>query len=153
MTQADSNHPQHHMEIAFSQSQQLVSNKRPEDFYVPLFFHVQCNIASLVLINEKFLNCLRTMQFSENEKYKYLHHYVLEHILYVPIRVTSFRESYFRFTNELNHTLTFSDSSSVIVLHICPILQCRPDPLQDTIFSYRSYKEWFTTVSGSCYLS
>ena len=119
---ADSNHPQHHMEISFSPSQQLVSNERPENYYVPPFFHVQCNMASPVLINDKFLNCLRTIQFSENEKYKYLHHYVPKHILNVPIRVTSFREIHFQFTNELNQTFMFSDSSSVILLHIRPIL-------------------------------
>ena len=92
MARADSNHLQHHMEVAFSPSQQLVSNERPEDYYVPLFFHVLCNIASPVLINDKFLNCLRTIQLSENEKHKYLHHYVPRHILYVPIRVMSFRK-------------------------------------------------------------
>ena len=52
---AESNHPKHYIEIAFSSSQQLVSNETPEDHYVPLFFHVQCNIASPVLINDTFV--------------------------------------------------------------------------------------------------
>ena len=58
-----SNHLKHYMEIAFSSSQQLASNETPEDHYVPSFFHVQCNIASPVVINDKFLNCLGTIQF------------------------------------------------------------------------------------------
>ena len=119
---AESNHPKHYIEIAFSSSQQLVSNETPEDHYVPSFFHVQCNIASPVLINDKFLNCLATIQLTENERYKYLRHYVPKHILYIPVRVASLREIHFRFTNQLNQTLMFSDSSSVIVLHIRPVL-------------------------------
>ena len=115
---AESNHPKHYIELAFSPSQQLISNEMPEDHYVPSFFHVQCNIASPVLINDKFLNCLETIQFNENERYKYLHHYVPKHILYIPVRVTSFHEIHFRFINQLNQTLMFSDRSSVIVLHI-----------------------------------
>ena len=122
MARAESNHLKHYIELAFSPSQQLVSNETPEDHYVPSFFHVQCNIASPVLINDKFLNCLGTIQFSENERYKYLHHYVPKHILYIPVRVISFREIHFRFTNQLNQTLMFSDSSSVIVSHIRPLL-------------------------------
>ena len=73
---AESNHPNHYIEIACSSFQQLVSNETPEDHYVPSFFHVQCNIASPVLINDKFLNCLATIQLTENERYKYLRHYV-----------------------------------------------------------------------------
>ena len=119
---AESNHPKHYIEIAFSSSQQLVSNETPEDHYVPSFFHVQCNIASPVLINDTFLNCLATIQLTENERYKYLRHYVPKHILYIPVRVASFREIHFRFTNQLNQTLMFSDSSSVIVLYIRPML-------------------------------
>ena len=119
---AESNHPKHYIEIAFSSSQQLVSNETPEDHYVPSFFHVQWNIASPVLINNKLLNCLSTIQFTENERYKYLRHYVPKHILYIPVRVASFHEIHFRFTNQLNQTLMFSDSSSVIVLHIRPVL-------------------------------
>ena len=53
---AESNHPKYYIEIAFSLSQQLASNETPEDHYVPSFFHLQCNIASPVLINDKFLN-------------------------------------------------------------------------------------------------
>ena len=104
MAGAESNHPKHYIEIAFSLCQQLVSNEMPEDHYVPSFFHVQCNIASPVLINDRFLNCLGTIQLSENKRYKYLRHYVPKHI------------------NQLNQTLMFSDGSSVIVLHICPVL-------------------------------
>ena len=99
MARAESNHPKHHIELTFSPFQQLVSYETPEDHYVP---HVQCNIASPVLIDDKFLNCLGTIQFSENERYKYLRHYVHKHILYIPVRVTSFREIHFRFTNRLN---------------------------------------------------
>ena len=116
------NHPKHYIQLAFSPSQQLVSNETPEDNYVPSFFHVQCNTVSAVLINDKFLNCLGTIQFTENERYKYLRHYVPKNILYIPVQVTSFREIHFRFTNQLNQTLMFSDSSSVIVLHIRPVL-------------------------------
>ena len=119
---AESNHPKHYIEIAFSSSQQLVSNETPEDHYVPSFFHVQCNITSPMLINDTFLNCLATIQLTENERYKYLRHYVPKHILYIPVRVASLREIHFRFTNQLNQTLLFSDSSSVIVLHIRPVL-------------------------------
>ena len=119
---AESNHPKHYTEIAFSSSQQLVSIETPEDHYVPSFFHIKCNIASPVLINDKFLNCLATIPLSENERYKYLCHYVPKHTLYVPVRVASFHEIHFRFTNQLNQTLMFSDSSSVIVLHIRPVL-------------------------------
>ena len=119
---AESNHPKHYIEIAFSSSQQLVSNETTEDHYVPSFFHVQCNIASPVLIKDKFLNCLATIQLTENKRYKYLRHYVPKHILYIPLRVASFREIHFRFTNQLNQTLMFSDSSSVTVLHIRPVL-------------------------------
>ena len=119
---AESNHPEHYIEMAFSSSQQLVSNETPEDHYILSFFHVQCNIASPVLINDKFLNCLATIQLTENERYKYLRHYVPKHILYIPVRVASFHEIHFRFTNQLNQTLMFSDISSVIVLHIRPVL-------------------------------
>ena len=119
---AMSDHQKHYIEIAFSSSQQLVSNETPEDHYVPSFFHVQCNIASPVLINDKFLNCLATIQLTEKERYKYLCHYVPNHILYIPVKVASFREIHFRFTNQLDQTLIFSDSSSVIVLHIRPVL-------------------------------
>ena len=119
---AESNHTKHYMEIAFSSSQQLASNETPEDHYIRSFFHVQCNIASPVLVNDKFLNCLGTIQLSENERYKYLRHYVPKHILYIPVGVTSFREIHVRFTNQLNQTLMFSDSSSVIVLNTHPVL-------------------------------
>ena len=122
MARTESNHPKHYIETAFSSSQQLVSNETPEDHYVPSFFHVQCNIASPVLINDTFLNCLATIQLTENERYKYLRHYVPKHILYIPARVASFREIHFRLTNQLNQTLMFSDSSSVIVLYIRPML-------------------------------
>ena len=122
MACTESNHLKHFREIAFSLSQQLASNEMPKDHYVPSFFHVQCNITSTVVINDKFLNCLGTVQFSENKRYKYLYHYVPKHVLYIPVRVASFREIHFRFTNQLNQMLIFSDSSSVIVLHIHPVL-------------------------------
>ena len=96
---AESNHQKHYIEIAFSSSQQLASNETPEDHYVPSFFHVQCKIASPVLINDIFLNCLGTIQLSENKRYKYLRHYVPKHILYIPVKVTSSCEIHFRFTN------------------------------------------------------
>ena len=82
----ESNHPKHYIELAFSPSQQLISNETPEDHYIPSFFHLQCNIASSVLINDKFLNCLGTIQFRENKGYKYLRHYVPKHILYIPVK-------------------------------------------------------------------
>ena len=66
--------------------------------------------------------CLRTVEMNKNEEYKYLHHFVLKHILYVPVRVTSFREIHFDFTNDLNQTLTFSSGSSVIILHFRAVL-------------------------------
>ena len=34
----DPNHPQHYMEIVFTPGQSLVSNEKPEDFSVPVFF-------------------------------------------------------------------------------------------------------------------
>ena len=122
MARAESNHPKHYIEIAFSLSQQLVSNESSEDHYVPSFFHVQCNIASPVLFNDRFLTCLAAIQLTENERYKYLRQYIPKHILYIPVRVALFREIHFRFTNQLNQTLMFSDSSSVIVLHIRSML-------------------------------
>ena len=87
---ADPNHPQHYIEIAFTPGQSLVSNEKPENYSVPVFFHVQCSLAAPTLVNGKFLNCLRTMEMNKNEEYKYLHHFVPKHILYVPVRVTLF---------------------------------------------------------------
>ena len=147
---AESNHLKHYIEIAFSSSQQLVSNETPEDHYVPSFFHVQCNIASPVLINDTFLNCLATIQLTENKRYKYLRHYVPKHILYIPVRVASLREIHFRFTNQINQTLMFSDSSSVIVLHIRPV-PCYNVCCKISILSNSSFKKWITVASRSCY--
>ena len=113
---ADPNHPEHYIEIAFTPGQSLVSNEKPENYSVPVFFHVQCSLAAPTLVNGKFLNCLRTVEMNKNEEYKYLYHFVPKHILYVPVRVTSFREIHFDFTNDLNQTLTFSSGSSVIIL-------------------------------------
>ena len=55
----DPNHPQHYIEIAFTPGQSLVSNEKPENYSVPVFFHVQCSLAAPTLVNGKFLNCLR----------------------------------------------------------------------------------------------
>ena len=121
-TWANPNHPQHYIEIAFTPGQSLVSNEKPENYSVPVFFHVQCNLAAPTLVNGKFLNCLRPVEMNKNEEYKYLHHSVLKHILYVPVRVTSFQEIHFDFTNYLNQTLTFSSGCSVIILHFCAVL-------------------------------
>ena len=107
MACAESNHPKHYIEIAFSSSQQLDSNEMPEDHYVPSIFHVQCNITSPMLINDKFLNCLATIQLTENERYEYLRHYVPKHILHMPVRVAWFPEIHFRVANQLNQTLMF----------------------------------------------
>ena len=112
----DPNHPQHYIEIVFTPCQSLVSNEKPEDYSVPVFFHVQCSLAAPTSVNGKFYNCLRTVEMNKNEEYKYLHHFVPKHILYVPVRVTSFREIHFDFTNDLNQTLSFSSGSSVIIL-------------------------------------
>ena len=119
---ADPNHHQHYIEIAFTPGQSLVSNEKPENYSVPVFFHVQCSLAAPTLVNGKFLNCLRTVEMNKNEEYKYLHHFVPKHILYVPERVTSFREIHFDFTNDLNQTLTFSSGSSVIILRFRAVL-------------------------------
>ena len=119
---ADPNYPQHYIEIAFTPGQSLVSNEKPENYSVPVFFHVQCSLAAPTLVNGKFLNCLRTVEMNKNEEYKYLHHFVPKHILYVPVRVTSFRETHFDFTNDLNQTLTFSSGSSVIILRFRAVL-------------------------------
>ena len=35
---ADPNHPQHYIEIAFTPGQSLVSNEKPENYSVPVFF-------------------------------------------------------------------------------------------------------------------
>ena len=59
---------------------------------------------------------------SKNEEYKNLHHFVPEHILYVPVRVTTFREIHFDFTNDLNQTLPFSSGFSVIILRFRAVL-------------------------------
>ena len=93
-----------------------MSNEKPEDYSVPVFFHVQCSLAAPTLVNGKFCNCLRTVEMNKNEEYKYLHHFVPKHILCIPVRVTSFREIHFDFTNDLNQTLSFSSGSSVIIL-------------------------------------
>ena len=119
---ADPNHPQHYIEIAFTPGQALVNNEKPEDYSVSVFFHVQCSLAAPTLVNGKFLNCLRTVEMNKNEVYKYLHHFVPKHILYVPVRVTTFREIHFDFTNDLNQTLTFSSGSSVIILRFRAVL-------------------------------
>ena len=71
---ADPNHPQYYKEIAFTPGQSLVNNEKPEDYSIPVFFHVQCSL----LVNGKFLNCLRTAQMNKNEE-KYLHHFIPKH--------------------------------------------------------------------------
>ena len=119
---ADPNYPQHYIEIAFTPGQSLVSNEKPENYSVPVFFHVQCSLAVPTWVNGNFLNCLRTVEMNKNKEYKYLHHFVPKHILYVPVRVTSFREIHFEFTNDLNQTLTFSSGSSVIILRFLAVL-------------------------------
>ena len=116
------NHPQHYIEIVFAPGQSLVSNEKPEDYSVPVFFHVQCSLATPTLANGKFRNCLRTVEMNKNEEYKYLHHFVPKHILYVPVRVTSFRAIHFNFTNDLNQTLSFSSGSSVIIVRFRVVL-------------------------------
>ena len=35
---ADPNHPQHHIEIAFTAGQSLLNNEKPDDYSVPVFF-------------------------------------------------------------------------------------------------------------------
>ena len=78
-------------------------------------FHVQCSLTAPTLVNGKFLNCLRTVEMNKNEELKYLHHFVPKHIVYVPVRVTMFREIHFGLSNDLNQTLAFSSGSSVII--------------------------------------
>ena len=56
------------------------------------------------------------MEMNKNKEYKYLHHFVPKHILYVLVKVTMFQGIHFDFTNDLNQTLTFSSGSSVIIL-------------------------------------
>ena len=99
-----------------------MNNEKPEDYSVPVFLHVQCSLAAPKLVNGKFLNCLRTVKMNKNEENKYLHHFIPKHILYVPVRVTMFREIHFDFTNDLNQTLIFSSGSSVIILHFRAVL-------------------------------
>ena len=112
----DPDHPQHYMEIVFTPGQSSVRNEKPEDYSVPVFFDVQCSLAAPTLVNGKFRNCLRTVEMNKNEEYKYLHHFVPKLILYIPVRVTLFRDIHFDFTNDLNQTLSFSSGSSVIIL-------------------------------------
>ena len=119
---SEPNHPQHYIEIAFTPGQSLASNEKPEDYSVPVFFDVQCSLAAPALVNGKFRNCLRTVEMNKNKEYKYLHHFVPKHILYVPVRVTSFREMHFDFTNDLNQTFSFSSGSSVIILRFRAVL-------------------------------
>ena len=118
----DPNHSQHYIEIVFTPGQSLVSNEKPEDYSVPVFFHVQCSLAAPTWVNGKFRNCLKTVEMNKNEEYKYLHHFVPKHILYVPVRVTSFQEIHFDFTNDLNQTLSFSSGSGVIILRFRALL-------------------------------
>ena len=58
------------MEIVFTPGQSLVSNVKPVDYSVPVFFHVQCSLAAPTLVNGKFCNCLRTVEMNKNEEYK-----------------------------------------------------------------------------------
>ena len=118
----DPNHPQRYTEIVFTPGQSLVSNEKLEDYSVPVFFHVQCSLAAPTLVNGKFRNCLRTVEMNKNKEYKYMHHFVPKHILYVPVRVASFGEIHFDFTNDLNQTLSFSSGSSVIILRFRSVL-------------------------------
>ena len=118
----DPNHPQHYIDTVFTPGQSLASNEKHEDYSVPVLFHVQCSLAAPTLVNRKFRNCLRTVEMNKNEEYKYLHHFVPKHILYVPVRVTSFREIHFDFANDLNQTLSFSSGSSVIILRFRAVL-------------------------------
>ena len=64
---ADPNHPQHYIEIAFTPGQSLVSNEKPENYSVPVFFHIQCSLAAPTLVNGKFLNCLRTVEMNKTK--------------------------------------------------------------------------------------
>ena len=65
----DPNHPQHYIEIVFTPGQSLVSNEKPEDYFEPVFFHVQCSLAAPSWVNGKFRNCLRTVEMNKNEEY------------------------------------------------------------------------------------
>ena len=47
----DRNHAQHYIEIAFTPGQSLVSNEKPEDYSVPVFFHVPCSLAAPTWVN------------------------------------------------------------------------------------------------------
>ena len=42
----DPNHSLHYMEIEFTPGQSSVSNEKPEDYSVPVFFHVKCSLAA-----------------------------------------------------------------------------------------------------------
>ena len=147
------NHPQHYIEIVFTPGQSLVSNEKPEDYSVPVFFHVQCSLAAPTWVNGKFRNCLRTVEMNKNEEYKYLHHFVPKHILYVPVRVTSFREIHFDFTNDLNQTLSFSSGSSVIILifELYFYNHVKRNSSKVPVFSHCSYEKWNPTLFRSCY--
>ena len=48
---ADPNHSEHHTEIAFTPGQSLVNNEKLEDYSVPVFFPVQCNLAAPTMEN------------------------------------------------------------------------------------------------------
>ena len=118
---AGPNHPHYYIEIAFTPHQHLTSNDTPEDFNQPAFFNVQCNLAFPALVNGRFFNCLRTIETNKNEPYKYLHHFVPKHI-YVPVRLTLFRQIRLRSTNDFNQIIKFSSGLSVIVLHFRAVL-------------------------------
>ena len=47
----DPNHPQHYIEIVFTPGQSLVSNEKPKEYSVPVFFHVQYSLAAPTLVN------------------------------------------------------------------------------------------------------
>ena len=91
---AHPNHAQHYIEIAFSPGQPLVNDEKPEDYSVPVFFHVQCSLTDPTLVKDKFLNCLRTVEMNMNEEYKYLHHFVPKHIYHTSKSDNVSRDSY-----------------------------------------------------------
>ena len=132
----------------YAPGQSLVNNEKPEDYSVPVFFHVQCSLAAPTLVNGQFINCLRTVEMNKDEEYKYLHHFVPKRVLYIPVRLATFREIHFDFTNDLNQTLMFS-SDSVLLCYVFVLYyynHAKRNSSKVSFFSHSSYEEWKSTL-------
>ena len=100
-----------------------MSNEKPEDYSVPVFFHVQCSLVAPTIVNGKFRNCLRTVEMNKNKEYKIPHTSFCSQTY--PLHTSKsdgIAEIHFDFANDLNQILSFSLGSSVIILHFQAVL-------------------------------